>query len=154
MKKSKNKRITQNFLDIRVKQAEAGGWGKAKWIEFCERLMSEGFYLKLYEAQRTVSKYITVINPRDSSHTFRVRFSNHKPIKHRESSGDCDFFVGTTHLGVTTTDQAIKATIIFFKQPKEDKNEKTIDDSLKHRPFECLRDNNRDEPGAAIGTNR
>lgn len=153
-KKATHRRINQDFLDNRVAQAEAKGFGKAKWIEFCEAMMAEGYYLKLYEARKTVSKYITVIKPDDPSHRYKVRFSNHRPIKHREVSGDCDFFVDVTNLGVTTTEQAIKATLTFFNQPKEEnKNEKTYDDTLKHRPFECLHDTNlclgasRDETG-------
>lgn len=41
-------------------------------------------------------------------------FPCHKPILHRETSGDCDFFVGRTNLGVRNTDDAIKATLEFF----------------------------------------
>lgn len=151
MPKATHKRINQDFLDQRVAQAEAKGFGKAKWIGFCETMMAEGYYLKLYEARKTVSKYITVIKPDDPSHKFKVRFSNHRPIKHREVSGDCDFFVGVTNLGVTTTEQAIEATLTFFKQPKEKKNAKTNDDTLKHRPFDCLRDYGNDQSGADVG---
>lgn len=138
-RKATHMRVTQEFLDERVRIAEENGWGKAKWIEFCEKMMADGYYLKLYEARKTVSKYITVINPEDSGHKFKVRFSNHRPIKHREVSGDCDFFVGVTNLGVTTTDDAIKATLDYFSIPKEKKNAETNDNTLKHRPFERLR---------------
>lgn len=154
MPKATHKRINQDFLDQRVSQAEAKGYGKAKWIEFCEKMMAEGYYLKLYEARKTVSKYITVIKPDDPSHKFKVRFSNHRPIKHREVSGDCDFFVGVTNLGVTTTEMAIEATLQFFTQPKEKKNAKTNDDTLKHRPFDCLRDYGNDQPDTTDSANR
>ncbi len=74
--------------------------------------MAEGFTLSLYEAKRTFSKYITVSD--STRKTFTVRFSNHRPIKSREESGDCDFFVGVNNFKTTTTAQAIEATKIHF----------------------------------------
>lgn len=142
-RKANNVRVTKNFLFQRVSDAKAKGYEKAKWIEFCEKMLAEGYHVKLYEARKTVSKYVTVIFPHDPSQKFKVRFSNHRPIKHREVSGDCDFFVGVTNLGVTTTDQAVKATLEYFKQEKEKKNakpEKNYDNALSHKPFERLRD--------------
>lgn len=113
-RKATNRKINQDFLNHRVKLAVDKGYKKQKWVEFCEEMLKKGFVLSLYEARRTVSKYITVKHPDDHSRSFKVRFSNHKPIKHKEQAGDCDFFVGITHLGVSTTDQAIKATLDYF----------------------------------------
>lgn len=88
------------------------GFSKPRWITFCEDMMQRGFQVKLYEAKRTVSKYVTVIGP--CGREFKVRFSDHKPIMRREVEGDCDFFVGVTNLGVTNTTHAIMETLMFF----------------------------------------
>lgn len=111
MPKATNLTVTQSFLDKRIKDAAKRGYGKAKWIEFCEALLAAGFKLSLYEARRTFSKYITVSDGRES---YKVRFSNHRPIKSRELQGDCDFFVGVTHTGVRTTDDALEAISEHF----------------------------------------
>lgn len=141
MAKAKNMRVTQEFLDQRSKIAQDGGFEKQKWIQFCEYMLKRGFYIKLYEATKTYSKYISVIDPVNKSQ-FKVRFSNHKPIKKREVNGDCDFFVGIANLKTTTTEQAIVATLQYFETKKKEKqNEpKKIDaGGLRHRPFERLR---------------
>lgn len=117
-RKANNRVVNQDFLDHRVKMAIDAGYTKQKWVEFCEEMLRQGFTVRLYEARRTVSKYITVSRPDDHSRSFKVRFSNHKPIKYRETAGDCDFFVGRTHLGVTTTQQAIEATVDYFRKEK------------------------------------
>ena len=82
-----------------------------KWIYFCCTMMGHGFEVWLYEARRTYSKYITVV---EKDKTFRVRFSDHAPIARREREGDCDFFVGRTNFVITTTEDAIDATLRFF----------------------------------------
>lgn len=104
--------VNSDFLNARTQRATAAGWKKAKWVHFCETLLEAGYTLSLYEAQATYSKYVTV---KKGKQRFKVRFSNHKPIKHREIKGDCDFFVGITNLGVTTTSDALKAVQEFFK---------------------------------------
>ena len=114
--KQYNAPITPDLLEFRVKRAMSSGFGKQKWVEFCETLLSEGFTLTLYEARKTFSKYITVKKPGVKRKSFKVRFSNHKPIKQRELAGDCDFFVGITHTGVTTTKDALAAVRGFFGQ--------------------------------------
>jgi hypothetical protein len=108
--KAKDLPVTTQFL--------AGLWSpdapfpKQKWVEFCEALLKEGYWLTLYEARQTYSKYITV---RKAGHSpFKVRFSNHKPIKSRELSGDCDFFVGVTNLGIANTQMALSAVRKHF----------------------------------------
>jgi hypothetical protein len=108
-----NKHVDQSFLDHRYGRI-ADKYPKQKWIVFCEEMLRQGYDVFLYEATQTVSKYITV---KKSRRIFKVRFSDHKPIKHRESSGDCDFFVGRTNISVTTTDQAIQAVIEFMETP-------------------------------------
>lgn len=114
-RKATNREINQDFLNHRVKMAVDAGYKKQKWVEFCEAMLARGYKVQLYEARRTVSKYITVICP-ETLVPYKVRFSNHKPIKYREQAGDCDFFVGMTHLGVTTTEMAIKATFKYFEE--------------------------------------
>lgn len=118
--KATNRAVNMDFLRHRVQYAESMGFQKQKWVTFCEVMLERGFTVSLYEARQTVSKYITVRRADDYSRSFKVRFSNHKPIKHREQAGDCDFFVGYTHLGIQTTEQAIAATLNFFNQPKGD----------------------------------
>lgn len=113
-KKANNRAVNTDFLRHRAEYSAKLGFAKQKWVLFCERMIAEGLVCSLYEARQTVSKYITVRHPDNYSHSFKVRFSNHKPIKHRETAGDCDFFVGYTHLGIQTTDQAIKKTLEFF----------------------------------------
>jgi hypothetical protein len=107
MKKRKmnDERVTVEFLQHRAKALEEKGYPKAKWIEFCERLMAHGYSMRLYEARQTFSKYITVMARNGRS--VKIRFSNHKPIKARELANDCDFFVGITHTGTRTTADAL-----------------------------------------------
>lgn len=45
---------------------------------------------------------------------FLVRFSNHKPIEHKEIAGSCDFFVGRTNLHTKTYRDALKAVQDYF----------------------------------------
>jgi len=119
---SKNRKATHDtmsldYLERRAKNAERGGYQKPRWIEFCEDMLRRGYHVRLYEARQTFSKYITVLFRKRS---FKVRFSNHKPCKQKEANRDCDFFVGITHFGVTRTEDAIKATVEFLEQRKED----------------------------------
>lgn len=110
--------VTQQFLDLKTRMAAKAGYPKALWIGFCEVLLENGYEVSLYEAKKTVSKYITV---RRGTKTFKVRFSNHKPIEARELAGDCDFFVGRTHTGTRTTEDALKAVHDhFFKGDPND----------------------------------
>lgn len=129
--KATNLPVTFDFLEGRAKGAEAAGYSKAKWITFCETMLTYGLTVVLYEARQTYSKYVTVKQGKD---TYKVRFSNHKPIKARELKGDCDFFVGRTHLGITNTEQAIHATLVHFglRAPDEvitDEIDTDIDDA-------------------------
>lgn len=114
MSKANNRKLDLAYLETRNKNAIAAGYPPLKWVEFATTLMGEGLSCTLYEARRTVSKYITVS---DGRRQFKVRFSNHRPIPARELSGDCDFFVGKTNLAVTNTAMALAATRNFFKEP-------------------------------------
>ena len=115
MKKITNKYLTFDLL----KQKTSKKYGKQKWIIFAEELLHKGFKISLYEARRTFSKYLTV--EKDGKY-FKVRFSNHKPIKERELNNDCDLFVGVTNYKVTTTEDALQAVYEYFKKEKGEKN--------------------------------
>jgi len=109
--KASNLRVTAEYLQMRSLRSAALGYGKPKYILFCERALAAGLQVYLYEARHTASKYVTL---RLAGRQFKVRFSNHKPIAAREAQGDCDFFVGVTNLGVTTTGEALRAVHSFF----------------------------------------
>lgn len=109
--KARNVKLTKSFLDERSKHSLDRGYTKQKWIMFSETLLDAGFTISLYEARKTWSKYLTIS---DGDRSFKVRFSNHKPIKAKELSGDCDFFVGFTHTGRRTTADALKAVEEYF----------------------------------------
>lgn len=112
MKKITNQYLTKEIL----KQKTSKKYGKQKWIIFAEELLNKGFKISLYEARRTFSKYLTV---EKNGEQFKVRFSNHKPIKEREENNDCDFFVGVTNYKVTTTEDALQAVYTFFKEKEK-----------------------------------
>ncbi len=107
--KYKNQRLTLEMLKSRISEK----YGKAKWIEFCEILLKQGYKLKLYEAKYTYSKYIMIFKGNKS---YKVRFSDHKPILQKELDNDCDFFVGVSNLGITTTKDALNAVAKHFKK--------------------------------------
>ena len=86
--KANNINVNLNFLSSRAEMAMAKGYSKQKWIIFCEVLLAEGFVLRLYEARKTFSKYITVKRGKRGP-DYKVRFSNHRPIKAREASQCC-----------------------------------------------------------------
>lgn len=110
-RKATNKILTLDYLKGRTVGLVAAGYSKSKWIYFCEEMMRLGFKVELYEARQTKSKYCTVIR---DNRRFKVRFSDHKPIHHREMAGDCDFFVGHTHTGIRNTHDAVNAVCNFF----------------------------------------
>lgn len=97
--------VTEEFLRQRV---GSGIVGVSKWIQFCRFMLKRGYKVTLYEAQQTVSKYVTVHH---LDKTYTVRFSNHKPNKYRELNGDCDMFVGITHTGARTVNDAIRVCL-------------------------------------------
>ncbi len=102
--------VTESYLELRV---GSGKYGINQWVRFCRDLMHRGYVLSMYQAQSTVSKYITVHGCNDDYYT--VRFSNHKPNRTRELRGDCDFFCGKTHTGTRNTNDAIQAVLTHFQ---------------------------------------
>jgi hypothetical protein len=110
-RKARNLLLTEDYLASRESGLRGAGYGAPKWMLFARVMMRRGFQVRLYEAQRTVSKYVTVTNGQKA---FKVRFSDHAPIFEREANGDCDFFVGHTNFGKTSTNDALKATMLFF----------------------------------------
>lgn len=119
IKKATNWKISQKFLNF--KKPKNPDFIIPKWIYFCEAILNQGLSASLYEARKTSSKYITVFF---QDQQFKVRFSNHKPIKTRENRKDCDFFVGVNHNSVSTTEDALKA-VLKWKLNIESQN-KTI----------------------------
>jgi len=97
--------VSRDFLAERTARAEAFGYPKAKWVQFCEAMLDQGYTLKMYE--NGASKYILVFN---LGLRFKLRFSNH-PGRHRGRVESCDFFVGVNEFGTWTTAQAIDATV-------------------------------------------
>ena len=118
-------KVDSDFLLHRARRTLKAGYNVPKWIIFCGILMRNGFTLELYEARKTVSKYITV--KKQGFPPFKVRFSNHKPIANLEIAGSCDFFVGRTNLTVTTTDKALRAVAKHFSV--------TLDMNIKHENY-------------------
>lgn len=106
--------FTQKMLEERIAGYPTNEFGLPKWLLFCWVMLKQGFTLNLHEARRTFSKYITVSKPGSGRPSYRVRFSNHKPIPEREARGDCDFFVGVANTTVTNTGQAIAAVRKHF----------------------------------------
>lgn len=109
--KAKNMQLTPEYLASRTARAVSMGYSKPKWVEFCEIAIRRGLAVYLYEAIHTASKYVTL---RRDGKSFKVRFSNHKPILASEAGGDCDFFVGVTNRTVTTTGDAMRAAMAHF----------------------------------------
>lgn len=107
MTKAYNQYITEDFL----KSRENTDKPVQKWILFCRYFMSKGYKIRLYEARRTVSKYITLIKDGKSC---KVRFSNHRPIREREKNKHCDFFVGVTNFQVITAHDVALQVLKFF----------------------------------------
>ncbi len=112
MNKVRNEKVTPEFLKSKISEK----YGKQKWIIFCEILLTKGYTLKLYEAKKTFSKYITVIK---NGRYFKVRFSNHKPSMTKQIiEKDSDFYVGVSRSGITTTEDALKAVEKHFSKNK------------------------------------
>jgi len=104
-------KVTPGFIQG-IKENYPEQYPTPKYIQFCERAINHGFDVKLYmPISGGVSKYVTVYH---KSKKFKVRFSNHKPIRDLEVKGTCDFFVGVTNLGVTTTEMAWETMLKHF----------------------------------------
>ncbi len=72
----------------------------SKYLLFIRDMIAAGWKVKIYEVQ--VSKYVFVYK---DDVIYKVRFSNHKPIYHREVQNDCDFYAGVSHKNCLTTEQ-------------------------------------------------
>jgi hypothetical protein len=101
-------RVDFKFIEQRGACAINSGFPVPKYIAFCAWCLTQGFGVWLNESHTTVSKYVNV---KDGQFTFKVRFSNHKPNRHKEFTEDSDFFVGVTHTGTRTTEDAKKAVL-------------------------------------------
>lgn len=112
--KQRNRWLTLEYVRDRQGHLTNAGYPPSKWLQFAEMFLELGYEVKMHEAQKGVSKYLKV--KWGDLKTYQVRFSNHKPNKSREENGDCDFFVGRTHFGTTTTAQAIEATFEHFRK--------------------------------------
>ncbi len=110
-KKATDKKVDDALIEHRTQWNKKLGFNRPQYISFMEIMRSKGFECYLYEARRTRSKYVTVTC---GTNSIKVRFSDHKPIAIREARGDCDFFVGRTHAGWTTTAQAVLFAIQHF----------------------------------------
>jgi len=113
---SQAQEIDQSYITELNERYKNKGWNPTKWSQFSERMLQEGYSVYLYESKTTRSKYLFV---QGGNKVFKVRFSNHKPNKSAEISQDSDFYVGVSHLGVTRTEDAIKATIAFLRGDNE-----------------------------------
>jgi hypothetical protein len=120
-------RVDKQYLNKCTQILKRNDWPKSKWIIFCEVMIDLGFVVKVYRARKTKSKYCTVTRAGDHR-KFKVRFSDHKPIRSRELNGDCDFFVGVTHTGVRTTQCAINAVCKHFGIDRNNPNVEYIED--------------------------
>lgn len=74
-----------------------------KYLLFIKHMLEQGWTAKVYVSK--VSKYVFVENDTDR---YKIRFSNHKPLYHREQESDCDFYVGVSNLQVSTTAQIVE----------------------------------------------
>lgn len=111
MKAIQGNKVSEEWISEYEKKVHDKGWPTSKWIEFVRYFMKQGFDVWVYCSRKTLSKYVTLVKGRK---TFKVRFSNHMPIKHLEMRGSCDFFVVVTNLGCWTTEQATEAACAFF----------------------------------------
>lgn len=114
--RSVHREVTEEFLKKRVGN---GQYGVSIWIKFCRYFLERGFYVELYEAKETVSKYITVHGNFDI--TFKLRFSNHPPSRHRMVDSDVNYWFGrnpaVSHFN--HLQHAIEATMQYFRVDEE-----------------------------------
>ena len=116
-RKLSNVNVTKEMLEARASGLNKAGFETPKWILFCMYFIAREYTVTVYEARQTVSKYVTI--SKAGFKPYKVRFSDHKPIYERELRGDCDFFVGRTHLQVTTAKQAVVAVLNHFSVTPE-----------------------------------
>ena len=125
-KYARTKKLNLKYLEACANGVKDAGYPVSKWIQFSMYFLNKGYDLELYCAKETVSKYITISHPKLKYESFKVRFSNHKPSRLRESRMDCDFFVGVTHFNVSTAKDAALATLTFFRRKMLAKEERKL----------------------------
>lgn len=97
---AKRQRLEKVFLEIIDYPPE---YPTPKYLLFIKRFLEEGWEVKVYVAK--VSKYVFVIR---EGEIYKIRFSNHKPLYHKQMENDCDFYVGVSHKQCHTIDEIIK----------------------------------------------
>lgn len=111
--------VTAEYLRTRIPFYHKKGYPTPKWIDFSLQMIEKGWTVRVYEARRTVSKYIFVSR---GSEAYKIRFSNHKAEWQKENAGDSDFYVGVGNNGIVTTEQLISK----LNTTKENENRKEI----------------------------
>ncbi|NEZ65552.1 hypothetical protein D0962_22810 [Leptolyngbyaceae cyanobacterium CCMR0082] len=101
--------IALEDIQAMARYALSRGHSHSKWAVYCGAMLRLGLSVSVYKALTTKSKYIYVSNGRKE---YKVRFSDHRP--NRQRSDDCDFIVGRSHLGSSSTRAAIEATKEYF----------------------------------------
>lgn len=71
-----------------------------KYLQFIKRMIEAGWNVRIYESG--VSKYVFVQREKE---LYKIRFSNHVPLFHKQQENDCDYYVGVSHGQVHTTEQ-------------------------------------------------
>lgn len=103
--------VGKNYILKKIDEYKISLYPCPKWLIFCKLFIDEGFDVRVYFAKKTVSKYCYI---RLGKKCYKVRFSNHSPSDRKVITGDCDFFVGRTRYGITSTEDAIFSTRKFF----------------------------------------
>ena len=79
------------------------GYPAPKYLLFARDLLEDGWKVRQYKGgKRGISKYLFI---EKGDHLYKIRFSNHKPIKAKEEESDCDFYVGVSHFQTSTTEE-------------------------------------------------
>lgn len=98
------KNLTPIYLHDIIPGYTNKGYPVPKWITFSLTMLNEGWDVVLQQSKTTVSKYIHITK---GSASYKIRFSNHKANKEKESSQDSDYYIGVGHNGIITTEQLI-----------------------------------------------
>ena len=101
----KLEKLTLNSLQMKKVLYIKKGYNLPKWVLFSEELIKDEWKVELCDSKSTVSKYLYISK---NGQKFKIRFSNHKPNKQKESQKDCDYYVGVGNKGVITTEQVLK----------------------------------------------
>jgi hypothetical protein len=77
-----------------IKNKTSYKFGKAKWLEFSEKMLEKGLEVYVYESKTSVSKYLYIFK---NNYFIKVRFSQHKDVR-----GGNDFVVGPKGISTKT----------------------------------------------------